>query len=65
VGGRSDGTGLRRVVQLSGDDLSVAWSPDGQWLAVSGAYGLFLFGVADGSERDVSKDGSFGALDWR
>ncbi len=60
-----DGTGLRRVVQLSGDDLAVAWSPDGHWLAVSGAYGLFLFAVADGSERSVSDDGSFGALDWR
>jgi Tol biopolymer transport system component len=60
-----DGTGLRRLVQLSGDDLAVAWSPDGQWLAVSGAYGLFLFAVADGSQRSLSEDGSFGALDWR
>jgi Tol biopolymer transport system component len=60
-----DGSGLREVAELYGDDLAMAWSPDGQWLAVTGAYGLSLLGVADGSERDLSQDGSFGALDWR
>jgi Tol biopolymer transport system component len=59
------GTGLRRVVQLSGDDLAVAWSPDGQSLAVSGAYGLVLLTIGDGSQRPVTEDGSFGAIDWR
>ena len=60
-----DGSGLRRVAQISGDDLAVAWSPDGQQLAVSGAYGLSVLGVADGTERVVSQDGSTGAIDWR
>jgi hypothetical protein len=60
-----DGSGPRRVVQLSVDDLAVAWSTDGDWLAVSGAYDLFLFMVAEGTERDVSQDGSFVAVDWR
>jgi Tol biopolymer transport system component len=60
-----DGSGLRRVVQMSGDDVAVAWSPDSQQLAVSGAYGLSVVTVADGSEHDLSEDGSFGALDWR
>jgi Tol biopolymer transport system component len=60
-----DGSGLREVAALFGDDLAVAWSPDGQWLAVSGAYGLSLVGIADGSERDLSTESSFGGLDWR
>lgn len=60
-----DGSGLRQVAELFGDDLAMAWSPDGQWLAVSGAYGLSLLGVADGSERDLSQDASFGGIDWR
>src|SRR5581483_7576829 len=60
-----DGTGLGRVDRVAGDDLAVAWSPDGQWLALSGAYGLSVVGVADGAERASSPDGSFGALDWR
>lgn len=61
----SDGSGLREVAELFGDDLAVAWSPDGQWLAVSGAYGLSLLAVADGTERDISTEISFGGLDWR
>jgi len=61
----ADGSGLRRFVQLSGDDLAVAWSPDGSRLAVSGAYGTLVFSVVDGSSRVVSEDSTFGGIDWR
>jgi Tol biopolymer transport system component len=55
----------RRMASLPIDDAAVAWSPDGAWVAVSGANGLFLVNVADGSSRRVSENGSFGAIDWR
>jgi hypothetical protein len=53
------------MASLPIDDAAVAWSPDGAWVAVSGANGLFLVNVADGSARRVSENGSFGAIDWR
>src|SRR5215212_8785495 len=55
----------RRLAPLPIDDAAIAWSPDGSAVAVSGANGLFLVGVADGSVRRVSENGSFGAIDWR
>jgi Tol biopolymer transport system component len=55
----------RRLAELPIDDAAVAWSPDGAWVAVSGASGLFLVGLADGEVRRVTENGSFGAIDWR
>ena len=59
------GANLRRAAQLSVDDLALAWSPDGGSLAISGAAGLYLFELADGSIVQVTQNGSFGAIDWR
>jgi Tol biopolymer transport system component len=59
------GADPRRLAQLPIDDAAVAWSPDGYWLAISGANGLFVVGVADGSVRRVTENGSFGGIDWR
>jgi Tol biopolymer transport system component len=55
----------RRLAELPIDDAAIAWSPDGASVAVSGANGLFLIGVADGVVRRVTENGSFGAIDWR
>jgi hypothetical protein len=55
----------RPLAKMPIDDAAVAWSPDGGWLAVSGASGLFLVNAGDGSARKVSEIGSFGAIDWR
>jgi Tol biopolymer transport system component len=62
---RLDGTGARRLAELPIDDAAIAWSGDGSWVATSGASGLFLVGLADGSVRRVTENGSFGAIDWR
>lgn len=59
------GADARRLAQLPIDDAAVAWSPDGGWVAVSGASGLFLVNVADGEVRRITENGSFGAIDWR
>jgi hypothetical protein len=59
------GADARRLAQLPIDDAAVAWSPDGAWVAVSGASGVFLVNVADGETRRISENGSFGAIDWR
>jgi Tol biopolymer transport system component len=60
-----DGSGLRRFAQLSGDDLGIAWSSDGRYLAAAGAYGVTIFSVADGSSRTVTDETTFGGIDWR
>ena len=59
------GRDLRRLALLSLDDLAIAWSPDGEWLAASGAAGLWLVRATDGSVRQVTTVGSFGSIDWR
>jgi Tol biopolymer transport system component len=59
------GSGPRALAPLPIDDAAVAWSPDGAQVAVSGANGLFMVNVADGSAKRVSETGSFGAIDWR
>ena len=59
------GADARRLAQLPIDDAAVAWSPDGAWVAVSGAPGVFLVNVADGETRRITENGSFGAIDWR
>jgi Tol biopolymer transport system component len=55
----------RLAALLSYDDLALTWSPDGAWLAVSGALGLKLVRLADGAIQPVTENGSFGAIDWR
>lgn len=59
------GGDARQIAELPIDDGAVAWSPDGAWLAISGAPGLFLVAVSDGEIRRVTEHGSFGAIDWR
>jgi Tol biopolymer transport system component len=59
------GTDPRPLAQLPIDDAAIAWSPDGQSVASSGATGLFVIGTTDGSVRKVTEHGSFGAIDWR
>lgn len=55
----------RQLAPLPIDDAAIAWSPDGKALASSGASGIFLIRVDDGSWQRVSENGSFGAIDWR
>jgi hypothetical protein len=55
----------RLLAPLPIDDAAIAWSPDGSVVASSGASGIFLIDVSDGSSRRVSENGSFGAIDWR
>ena len=59
------GADARRLAELPIDDAAVAWSPDGAWVAVSGASGVFLVNVSDGEVRRITENGSFGAIDWR
>jgi hypothetical protein len=53
------------VALLAFDDLAVAWSPDGAWLAASGFLGLVLVQVEGGSVHQLSPTSSFGSIDWR
>jgi Tol biopolymer transport system component len=60
----TDGGGLQRLTYLAEDDPSVAWSPDGAWLAIQGGYGLTLLDVSSGRTERLSRAVSFGAIDW-
>jgi Tol biopolymer transport system component len=60
-----DGSGLRRVAGFSGDDPTVAWSPDGSSLAILGGDGLWLVPADGGGDPLLIGPGSYGGLDWR
>jgi Tol biopolymer transport system component len=60
----ADGRGLQQLTQLGEDDPVPAWSPDGRWLAFTGAAGLYLL---DPDRREVKLlhlDGGGAGLTW-
>jgi hypothetical protein len=61
---RPDGTDLRRIGWLQEDEPLVTWSPDGRWLGVLGAGGLWLLDPNCVADPRRIADGGFGAIDW-
>ncbi len=61
---RTDGTGLRRLTDLAEDDPSVAWSPDGRWVAFQGGSGVHVVDVATTALYLLSETVGFGGMDW-
>ncbi|SRR5579884_4473302 len=59
-----DGSGLRRLTDLAEDDPSVAWSPDGRWVAFQGGSGVYLIDVATTALYQISETVGFGGMDW-
>jgi dipeptidyl aminopeptidase/acylaminoacyl peptidase len=59
-----DGRELRRLTYLLEDDPSLAWSPDGRWLAIQGGYGLTLVEVSTAHTERLTRQAAFGAIDW-
>jgi Tol biopolymer transport system component len=58
-----DGT-PRRLGTLEEDEPTVAWSPDGSHLAVSGGTGVYVLDVARGEATRLLNMGGFGGIDW-
>jgi Tol biopolymer transport system component len=62
---RPDGTELQRVTAMQEDEPLLAWSPDGNWLAVHGSGGLWLLDVRNpAAEPRRLSDGTIGGIDW-
>jgi Tol biopolymer transport system component len=59
-----DGSNLRRLTYLVEDDPSLAWSPDGRWIAIQGGYGLTLVQPGGTGTERLSRKEAFGAIDW-
>jgi Tol biopolymer transport system component len=61
---RPDGSDLRQVTSFADDDSSVAWSPDGRWLATFSAEAIHVVSL-DGTETYcVTNEGGYGAVEW-
>jgi Tol biopolymer transport system component len=60
----ADGTGLRQLTNLSEDDPVSVWSPDGRWVAFTGALGLYLLDVTRGTVIRIHDEGGGGGLTW-
>jgi Tol biopolymer transport system component len=60
----ADGTDLRPLTDLSEDDPVSVWSPDGRWIAFTGALGLYLLDAGRGTLLRVHNDGGGGGLAW-
>jgi Tol biopolymer transport system component len=56
--------GVRGVGNLAEDEPTLAWSADGQYLAVSGSGGVYIVDVASGQPHQLAKLGGFGGIDW-
>jgi hypothetical protein len=61
---RPDGSNLRRVTSFADDDSSVAWSPDGRWLATLSAEAIHVVALEGSESYCVSNEGGYGALEW-
>ena len=59
-----DGSGLRELADLSEDDASLAWSPDGSQIFVYGSSGARLVDVATGTIDVLRYIAGFGAVSW-
>lgn len=58
------GGSVRRVAKLAEDEPTVAWSENGQYLAVSGGTGVYVIDVPTGQVTQLTKVGGFGGIDW-
>jgi Tol biopolymer transport system component len=61
---RADGSNLRPLTDLGEDDPVSVWSPDGRWIAFTGALGLYLIDVARGTVLRIHDEGGGGGLAW-
>jgi Tol biopolymer transport system component len=60
-----DGSAPIKRTDFSEDEPTLAWSPDGAWLAILAGGGLYLV-EADGNQPPhLLAPGSFGGIDWR
>ena len=55
---------VKRIGSLEEDEPTVAWSPDGRHLAVSGGMGVHLLEVEHGRATELLTQGGFGGIDW-
>jgi Tol biopolymer transport system component len=60
----SDGSNLRRLTQLNGDDMLPAWSPDGRRIAFLTGTGLFIMNADGSGIAKISDRGSYSSLIW-
>jgi hypothetical protein len=55
----------QRLTQLRADDPTPSWSPDGRYLAIWSATGLYLVESTGGTPRQLHDRGGYGTPDWR
>ncbi|HYU17547.1 MAG TPA: hypothetical protein VEQ11_02520 [Chloroflexota bacterium] len=61
---RPDGSDLRRLTDFGQDDPSLAWSPDGRWLALYGAGALYVLNASIPAQAIPIGLGGYGGIDW-
>ena len=62
---RPDGSQLQRATPMQEDEPLLAWSRDGNWLAVHGSGGLWLVDLRNtATEPRRLADGFIGGIDW-
>jgi Tol biopolymer transport system component len=62
---KTDGTGLRRLASIGGDEQAMAWSPDGKTLALDSYDGVFAMPASGGAMAKIVAGGDGSALDWK
>jgi Tol biopolymer transport system component len=60
-----DGSAPWQRTAFEEDEPTLAWSPDGDWLAMLAGGGLYLIDLAGGTPARLLAHGGFGSIDWR
>jgi Tol biopolymer transport system component len=58
------GGAVERLTNLGASGPAVSYSPDGQYIAFAGVYGLSVLGASGGSVTHLSDAPLFGSLQW-
>ncbi|MDE3077650.1 MAG: PD40 domain-containing protein, partial [Chloroflexota bacterium] len=60
-----DGTGLRKLMSIGSDEMALAWSPDGQAIALANLSKTYLLRPDGSGAHAILEHGDPGGLDWK
>jgi hypothetical protein len=60
----ADGSGLRQIQDVTNDDPSVTWSPDGSQVLIYGGWGSYVVEARSGVASALPYLAGYGSVGW-